>query len=1179
MLPNEQSLRFLERFESIRHRMRRMNLAALAGQAVLAGAAALALLAWVDYQFEDGLSARTWRLAGLGGALVIFLVYRAWRVMAKWSKPATAIELEGRFPELGQRVRTTVQYSPQGDDAIRRGGVAPSLVDALRIDTAQKTEPLGLDTVLPSRRTWFTGGLALLAVLGLLATTLSNWEWRTAVRRTLLHDEPYTTVSVTPGNVVVDEGGRVDLALTVSGRTDRTVVVWSRPAMRPDAAWLQEELKSDEVLSAQERQVKFTSQFSRIGEPLEYRVVAGPAVSDLYRIDVRYPLAIESVETQVTSPEYTALPVKTITDGNVTALRGSRGEFRVTLDRVPSAAHVRVIPGKDATGEAAAPHDLPVQIDGKQVQFALDFDQDFTWSLTATSGDGSPVPDNAFRIRVRDDGAPRVTFGEPQDELEVTTLAEVLMQIRASDDYGLTRSGIVFQINNDEEHTLLEEDFARVMEAAQAAESGKVTPRTRAALERTLPLEYFSLTERDAVAYYAFAEDNFPEAPHRAETDLRFIDIRPFKTVYRLSDDEPGMPGMQNDIPALNELIRRQRYALNRTIKLQKFPERWGDGDLNSVERLIEYQTEIADGTRDLATFFEGEGTDGADVLFQAEAAMRTAVDSLGVAQYETAVLQEKDALQYLVEARRKLEVVINRLNARQRASIRQFNRQLTQKLRRPRSEEEAERQVVERLQQLAMNEGMLAAALSKEPTDNPSASGEGTGSASGQPTDETKPAEPTSAQSGEPEPQPAEQPEGTGNEPVPMEGDAPQESPDGTGDHMSEGDKGAASELTPQEIEDRQADVVAEAQDVQRLMEGMSAITDLAKSRMTAAVEAADAASGALQRGERDQAAESSRDAAQQFRELARHVAGLVEDEAPRQVAMARDIAGDIAYRNQELADELEEAQQGGGQDPQSSPPEDERPQRGAARVMAPRNPQEESGRLSDAAETLRDVMEAIARDNDGDSVEAKDRVAELLESDELAQAMEGQQQIPETLSQSKTPPAETIADVRGIGERMELTAVELDRLYRTILTPRVEELKQLEERAAQLEQELTELETEADITEWHQVADELLTDVEEQNVAGGTSEELRQVLREGGWDATGAVDWRWTRSGLFYRAPGSYTAKTRLLTQALQELMQELVLVDLLSARDEATPPGYEQFVERYLKVLSSGTGNEQP
>ena len=124
---------------------------------------------------------------------------------------------------------------------------------------------------------------------------------------------------------------------------------------------------------------------------------------------------------------------------------------------------------------------------------------------------------------------------------------------------------------------------------------------------------------------------------------------------------------------------------------------------------------------------------------------------------------------------------------------------------------------------------------------------------------------------------------------------------------------------------------------------------------------------------------------------------------------------AWDIAYRDQELADQLEEEGQGGGAPP-SPPRENDSPPRGAARVMAPRNPQEESGRLSDAAQTLCDVMEAIARDNDGDSVEAKDRVAELLESDELAQALEGQQQPPETLSPSKTPPAEMIAGVLDV-------------------------------------------------------------------------------------------------------------------------------------------------------------------
>jgi hypothetical protein len=444
-------------------------------------------------------------------------------------------------------------------------------------------------------------------------------------------------------------------------------------------------------------------------------------------------------------------------------------------------------------------------------------------------------------------------------------------------------------------------------------------------------------------------------------------------------------------------------------------------------------------------------------------------------------------------------------------------------------------------------------------------------------------PADPTSTEA-QPMPgdaAPGEKPEeGAGNEAAPMDGDPATEGATEPGEAMGDDGKGNAKpELTPQEIEDRQADVVAEALDVQRLLEGMTGISDLAKSRMKSAVEAADAAGGALQRNEREPAADSARDAAQKFRELARHVAGLVEDEAARQVAMARDLAGEIAYRDQELADQLEKPQQGGGGKPQSPPPAESTPQAGGARAMAPRDPQEESGRLNDATQTLRDVMEAIARDNDGDSVEAKDRVAELLESEDLTRAMEGQQRLPEALSKARTPAAETVSELRDVGERMELTAVELDRLYRTILTPRVEELKQLEERAAQLEQELAELETEAAITEWHQAADELLDDLEEENVAGGASEELRQVLREQGWGGPESVDWRWTRHGGFYSAPGAYAAKTRLLTQALQEQMQELVLVDLLSARDEATPPGYEQLVERYLKVLSSGTGNEQP
>src|SRR4029077_19514006 len=97
--------------------------------------------------------------------------------------------------------------------------------------------------------------------------------------------------------------------------------------------------------------------------------------------------------------------------------------------------------------------------------------------------------------------------------LEVHTLAEVLMRIRVRDDFGLANAGIVFQVNNEEEHTLLKKDFeAALTEAAQAESAsgggdGKIpAPTMQAIVDKLLPLEHFDLKEQDSVTYYAFAE-------------------------------------------------------------------------------------------------------------------------------------------------------------------------------------------------------------------------------------------------------------------------------------------------------------------------------------------------------------------------------------------------------------------------------------------------------------------------------------------------------------------------------------------------------------------------------------------------------------------------------------------------------------------------------------------------
>ncbi len=120
-----------------------------------------------------------------------------------------------------------------------------------------------------------------------------------------------------------------------------------------------------------------------------------------------------------------------------------------------------------------------------------------------------------------------MSFEQPDEALEVHPIAEVLNRIRVGDDFGLTKAGIVFQFNNGDEQTLIVKDFT--------AEPAKA--RTTAALQEMLLLEKLAASPTDSLTYYAFAEDNYPAGAKRTETDLRYLDIRPFKREYKLRGD------------------------------------------------------------------------------------------------------------------------------------------------------------------------------------------------------------------------------------------------------------------------------------------------------------------------------------------------------------------------------------------------------------------------------------------------------------------------------------------------------------------------------------------------------------------------------------------------------------------------------------------------------------------
>jgi hypothetical protein len=437
------------------------------------------------------------------------------------------------------------------------------------------------------------------------------------------------------------------------------------------------------------------------------------------------------------------------------------------------------------------------------------------------------------------------------------------------------------------------------------------------------------------------------------------------------------------------------------------------------------------------------------------------------------------------------------------------------------------------------------------------------------------------------------------------------------------------------QELERLQDEIVSEAYAVQQVMEALDDLTTLARSRMDGSTKKAEQASDALARGNSDEAAEAANEAGRGFRQLAEHVEGLLAGETSQRVAAARDLANRLAQRERRLSDAVprpgqpsptakssSEGKQHGQSDPSESgaaaeresadgktegagepgPAESTPSQPGGAGEHETRdsdqssrggpNGQQEPGRsraggvrgadpedladraraITESARTLEDLLAALARvEADGDS-DAIEEIRRILDQGEVRSTIEQLQRLESLLYQRVL--VEARREGIQVAEYLEALGLRLDTLHRMIVAPQIEELMALEDRVSDLRARLAKLESEVQIDGWHFDAEAALRDLDNGSLADDAVDGLVDAMREAGWG--GLVDgrWHWRRIGPFYLAPLDYTTHLDVIVQELQAQVHELLLRDLIASGDEATPPEYEEFVNRYFEVLSERT-----
>src|SRR5687767_3151515 len=114
---------FVRRFDRIWAQARRVQLSQALCWAVLTALAGVALLAAVDYLWELPRALRLAAVIAIAAGSVAVAILLAVRSVQRWKRQATAAAIEQVFPQLGQRIRTTVQYGTLSSGQIEHEGV------------------------------------------------------------------------------------------------------------------------------------------------------------------------------------------------------------------------------------------------------------------------------------------------------------------------------------------------------------------------------------------------------------------------------------------------------------------------------------------------------------------------------------------------------------------------------------------------------------------------------------------------------------------------------------------------------------------------------------------------------------------------------------------------------------------------------------------------------------------------------------------------------------------------------------------------------------------------------------------------------------------------------------------------------------------------------------------------
>ncbi|NKC14806.1 MAG: hypothetical protein GKR94_22260 [Gammaproteobacteria bacterium] len=496
-----------------------------AGQACgVAGVALIgvicAVAAWMDAERYHVLSVQAGREVVIvcTAAAAVFLL---WTVLRRASMRWLTAQMECEDRALDGLMVSAVELDEGQLDRSGPAGDTSSALSAVIFTQAKERLQSGQGWLAMEQRRRRQAGFVLLApvaLVALLAATAPEWLERGIAliangAPAIAAHNPYS-LRVTPGDVELPEGS--DLRVTAHAIGFAAPTMTLRVRHPGGGAW-----RNMTMVAAQESEAG-AALLTSLARDMQYQVTSEGVVSAVHTVKVIPRPGVEAIALEYHYPEHTGAAPLTVPDGgDIRAIKGTRVIVRVKADAPVASGRLRLAAG------------VPValkEVDGEWIgELMLEADDTYRVEFASAIGGVLQAASREYAITALADGLPRVAIAAPGRDAKVSPIEEVTIRVDASDDVAVRDLQLLVSVNGAPERSL-------------GLPGEAVAERAGA---HTLMLEDMALNPGDLIAFHAIAKDS-RQVERQVQTDIYFLEVRPFERFYRRARAGGGRGGGDN---------------------------------------------------------------------------------------------------------------------------------------------------------------------------------------------------------------------------------------------------------------------------------------------------------------------------------------------------------------------------------------------------------------------------------------------------------------------------------------------------------------------------------------------------------------------------------------------------------------------------------------------------------